>query len=165
VNLALGGAVLAAGALLCGGGVAKVARPDDTARAVRVSPALVRAGAAAEVVVGLGALTGWSVFVLALALSYLGLAAFVAVALARGWSLASCGCFGEPDSPPTVLHVLIDGAAALAALAAFVAGGAGPLRMIADQPGRGLVMAGLSLVIGGLAYLCLSRLPALRAAA
>jgi hypothetical protein len=147
--------------LLVGAGAAKVARPGDTARALRRSPGLVRGGAAVEVAVGVGAGTvGGPVLIGAVAASYAAFAAFVIVALARGWSLASCGCFGEPDSPPTVLHVLIDttlGAVAVAAL-----DDRAPLRAAWARPGWGAAMILVSVVTAGLAYLALARLPRLR---
>jgi methylamine utilization protein MauE len=149
--------------LLVGAGVAKAWRPDDTARALHVSPALVRAGAALEVVVGAGAATvGGAVLTGAVALSYAAFGGFVLVALARGWPLSSCGCFGEPDSPPTVVHVVVDVTLALVALGAI--GGQAPLRAAWDRPGWGAAMVLVSVVTAGLAYLALARLPRIRVA-
>ena len=48
----------------------------------------------------------------------------VAVARWRGGPLATCGCFGRPDTPPTALHLVLD--LALAVAAAAVALGAPP---------------------------------------
>lgn len=116
--------VYAAAALLLGAaGIAKVVRPVDTATALRgiglaVGVGSVRAVAGAEVAVaaaGLAVPGTWPA--LAVAASYAAFTAFVAVALARRLPLASCGCFGRPDTPPSATHVVVDSAAALAAVA------------------------------------------------
>jgi hypothetical protein len=146
--------------LLVGAGAAKTWRPYDTARALHVSPALVRAGAAIEVLAGAGAATvGGVVLTAAVAVSYAAFGGFVLVALARGWPLSSCGCFGEPDSPPTVLHVVVDAVLALVALGAI--GTQAPLRAAWHRPGWGAAMVLVSMVTAGLAYLALTRLPRL----
>ena len=49
------------------------------------------------------------------ALSYLCFFGIVAVARRRGGPLATCGCFGRPDTPPTALHLVIDLALAVTA--------------------------------------------------
>ena len=153
--------VLVGAILLVGAGAAKVLRPDDTARALRWSPAVVRAGALGEVIVGAGAAAvGGPVLIGAMAASYAGFAGFVLVALARGWPLSTCGCFGEPDTPPTVLHVVIDAGLALAAVGGI--DGPAPLRAAWDRPAWGAAVLVLSGVTAGLAYLALARLPRLR---
>lgn len=117
-------AYAAAGLVLALAGAAKVARPHDTARALRAAglpgaASLVRAGAAAEVVIGVAAVVTGSRLASALvAVSYLAFAVFVGQALMRRLPLATCGCMGEPDSPPTIAHVVIDlGLATVAAVA------------------------------------------------
>ena len=116
--------------LLVGAGVAKLARPDDTARALAgLAPGrrtlalstgrhLVRMGAGAEALLGLAALAAPRPITAGLvAASYLAFAAVVAVARRRGSPLASCGCFGRPDTPATAVHVGLNvllGAAAVA---------------------------------------------------
>jgi hypothetical protein len=115
------GPYLAAVVLLGGAGVAKAARPYDTARALRVAGiradrGLVRLGALAELTVAAvalawpGTVTGGLV-----AACYLGFSGFLVVALRRRWPISSCGCFGRPDVPPTRLHLVLDLAAAAAA--------------------------------------------------
>ena len=95
-------------------GAAKLFRPRETALALRLSglPASslgVRLGALVEIGVATGAMfTGSPVLCLAVGLSYLAFATFVGVALVRGLPLSSCGCLGEPDSPPTATHVVLD---------------------------------------------------------
>jgi methylamine utilization protein MauE len=118
-------AVLGAGALvLLAAGAAKVVDPSRTAGALGVrgwpsGPVLVRAGAAAELLVGAGALVvGGPVLASLVALSYLAFALFVASALTSGTPIGSCGCLGRADTPPTALHVVVDAALAAGALAA-----------------------------------------------
>ncbi len=79
---------------------------------------VVRAGALAEAALGAVALafprpaTGALV-----ALSYLCFFGVVGlVARRRGGPLATCGCFGRPDTPPTVLHLVLDLVLAAAAV-------------------------------------------------
>lgn len=172
------GPYLAACALLVGGGVAKAARPGDTARAVAgmagipvaAMRAVVRVGAGAEAVLGMiGLLAPTAPVAACVAASYAGFAAFVAVARRRGGVLATCGCFGNPDTPPTRLHVVLD--VALAVAGALVAAGsthhgaAATWHVLAPQPLAGVPLAAGALLAGGLAYLVmvgLARLTSLR---
>ena len=97
-------------------------RPGETANALSaaghpVGRAWERVGAGAEVALAVaallvpGALTGGLV-----AATYALFAAFIVVALRRGWALTSCGCFGRPDSPPTIAHAVLDAGAAASAV-------------------------------------------------
>jgi hypothetical protein len=101
------GLFLAAAALLVIAGAQKVADPLPLVRALRstglkVPASAVRVVAAGEVAVGIGSVvTGNGI---AVALSYLAFTAFVVVAKVKGGVLASCGCFGKADTPPTWLH-------------------------------------------------------------
>ncbi len=132
-SASLAAPLLAASGLLVAGGAAKAARPHDTARALRaaglpVPASAVRLLAGIEVVVGAAAaVVGGPAPAAAVAASYAAFTAFLTVALRRGWSLSSCGCFGEPDSPPTVVHLVVDAALALAAGCAAASGGPAPL--------------------------------------
>jgi hypothetical protein len=118
----------AAALLLLAAGAAKAADPSRTAGALAVmgwpaSPVLVRAGAVGEAVVGAAALVvgGW--FVLALvALSYAAFTVFVVAALRSGAPVGTCGCFGQPDTPPRVRHAVVDGTLAVAAGVGVVVG-------------------------------------------
>jgi methylamine utilization protein MauE len=117
--------VLGAGALvLLVAGAAKVADPSRTAGALRArgwpsSPAMVRVGAVAELLVGAGALVvGGPVLAGLVAVSYLAFALFVAAALTSGTPIGTCGCLGRADTPPTARHVVVDAALAAGALAA-----------------------------------------------
>ena len=167
------GPYLAACLLLVFAGAAKAVRPTDTARAVSVVVPmalaairpLVRAGAVAEAAVGTVALAYPSPVTAGLVgLSYLGLAGFVAVVLARGGPLATCGCFGKPDAPSTRLHVVVNFALAgsAAAVAATVNPGWLPA-LLAGQPWYGVPLVLLSLLCAWLAFLALSLLAELGA--
>jgi hypothetical protein len=141
---------LAASLLLIVAGVAKALDPLSLVRALRAAglnvraPLLahwVRALAVGEAVIGAVAVVApGRVPAVAVALSYAGFTAFVLRALRSGSPLASCGCFGQADTPPTPTHAAVTGVLALVALVA------------AGDPG---VTYGVSLfvVTGVLAYL------------
>ena len=153
-------------------GVAKLVSPGDTARALRrtglpTGDTVVRLGAAAELAVAGAVLAGagrWAVG--ALGASYLGFAGFVGLAVVRRWPLATCGCFGEPDTPPTPLHALVCLAAA-GACAGSLAGGSAPglvALVTAQSWARDAVFTVLSVAVAYAAYLLMSALPRLGAA-
>lgn len=149
------GPFLAAALLLAAAGLAKVRHPADTAIALRrvglpVPEWAVRWGAAAEVAVAAWAFTAGRAPALLVALSYLGFAGFVGLALRRGSPVSSCGCFGKADSPPTVAHVVVNLAAAAAAGWAAVTPHPGMLDLVRHQPLDG---APLVLLLGATAYL------------
>jgi hypothetical protein len=168
------GPYLVACVLLVAAGAAKAARPGDTARAVAatvpvplaVLAPLVRVGAAVEAVVGAAGLLHPSPWTAGLvAASYAGFAVFVTVVLVRGGPLASCGCFGTPDTPATRLHVAV--VLLLAASAAIVAATV-PAQwltaLLADQPWHGVPLVLAGLLGAWLTYLALGRLAEVGAA-
>jgi len=118
----------AAAAVLAYAGGAKLLDPTMTVGALRAMglparPWLVRLGAAAELALGVAAVVaGGAVLWGLVAASYVAFALFVAVALATGRPIGSCGCFGRSDTPPSIGHVALT---ALAALAAGAYAGAG----------------------------------------
>jgi methylamine utilization protein MauE len=161
------GPFLIAATLLALGGLLKTARPDDTTNALHalglpVAPLLVRVGGGAEAAVGLAALaTGDRIAATLLAVSYAAFAAFVLIALGRGTPLASCGCFGKEDTPPTRLHVVLNAGAAAAGLAVALNPGAGLVDVVGSQPLAGVPFV---LLLGcgvSFAYLALTSLPRL----
>ncbi len=171
------GLYLIAAGLLCVAGVAKALRPDDTALAMagllpgrpalRLVRSVVRTGALAEAALGAVAILLPRPATAALvALSYLAFFAVVAYARLRGGPLATCGCFGRPDTPPTALHLVID--LALAAVAAVVAVGAPAQNtlglQLTHQPWAGFPLLFVSAVGLFLTALALSALGALTAA-
>jgi hypothetical protein len=116
--------------LVVAGGL-KRRRPVYTVGALRSvglpgsSPAA-RALGLAEVALGTAtALTGNAVLLVMVAATYAAFTAFVARALATGGAVASCGCVGRPDTPPTVSHLVVTAGLALAAAAAAVHAGFG----------------------------------------
>lgn len=125
--LSTAGAWIGAGLLLLAG-VAKVRRPGASGRALVLAglpgtPAAVRALGVAEIAVALAGLgLGGPVWALQ-AVVYTGFTAFVARERTRPSS--NCGCFGEEGVPLTGLHVVVDAALAVAALAAVPYGAPG----------------------------------------
>jgi hypothetical protein len=175
--LELIGLYLIAAGLLVVAGVAKAARPDDTARAMAAllpgSPSLavvrgvVRIGALVEAALGTAALAFPRPATAALvALSYACFSGVVIDARRRGGPLATCACFGRADTPPTVLHLVIDlGLATVAVVVALRAPAHGTLvTQLAHQPWAGFPLLFVSAVGLWLTALALSALAALTAA-
>jgi hypothetical protein len=158
------GPLLAAAALLVFAAVPKIRYPDDAVRALRStglpgSRLLVRVLSVLEAVVGGYALLAGDRLAAALVgLSYVGFTGFVLLARSRDGVVSSCGCFGTPDTPPTVAHVVVTALLAGGAFAAVVS----PTRSIGvvfDQPGQAVPLLLLTGVCVGLAYLALAVAP------
>jgi hypothetical protein len=169
------GLYLVAAVLLVAAGGAKVVRPGGVARALattfdldtgRLSGA-VRVVAAGEAALGVVALV-WPTTVLAalVAASYLGFAVVLTVVRTKGGALASCGCFGRPDTPVTTAHVVADLCLGAAAATVAAAGHSGTvLAVLAGQPGRGIPLVAACFLAAWLTVLVmdqLSRLVAVR---
>ena len=93
-------------------GVAKLVRPGDVEKALRALgiPAFGGAGrliGGLEVVVGLAAVI-WQPALVLQAVFYANFTIWVAVALRRDVPIASCGCLGRDDTPPTRAHVVLN---------------------------------------------------------
>jgi hypothetical protein len=166
--------------LLVTAGVMKAARPDDTARAL--APILpgrlahlpfavlrnaLRTVAGLEAGLGLVALVfPRPVLAGLVAASYLGFTVVVAYARSEGGALASCGCFGTPDTPATLVHVVVDlalaGASLVVALHGLTSGSI--VSVLAHEPLHGWSMVVVTGVGAWLTYLTLSVLGALQAA-
>jgi hypothetical protein len=124
------------------------------------SPALVRLMALAEITIGTYTLLfGGRIAALLVAIVYLGFAAFVGYALAKGGVVASCGCFGRDDTPPTWAHLILNLAAAAVSLGAVAAAVSGILDAVADDPLAGLVLVGFVAMGTWFAYLILNVVP------
>ncbi|MEY2432763.1 MAG: hypothetical protein QOC92_2488 [Acidimicrobiaceae bacterium] len=140
---ALAGPVIVVCALLALAGALKLVRPAPTAGALRAlrlpsSLGLVRALGLGEVVVGVAAGISFARPVLALvAAAYLAFAAFVTAALAADVPIQSCGCLGQTDTPPSVVHVALNFASAGAAFAAAITRTPSLGDTLADQPWYG----------------------------
>jgi hypothetical protein len=162
---ALSGPVTVACVLLSLGGLAKVVRPVPTAGALRALhlpgtiPA-VRVLGSGELALGAAAaLSGSSLLVGLVALAYLAFAAFVLAARRAGTDIQSCGCLGTVDTPPSLVHVVVNlGFAAVTGIAALV-GVPGLVTVLADQPAFGLPYVLLVVVTTYLVYLALAVLP------
>jgi Methylamine utilisation protein MauE len=160
------GLYLVACLLLAAAGVAKAIRPTDTARALTTVVAMplarmrlvVRSGAVAEAALGVVALLLPRTVTAALVgVSYLAFAAFVAYARSTGGAMASCGCFGKPDTPPTVVHLVVDLGLAAAAFAIAAAAPGGSLAsMLTSQPDNGIPLIMASGLCAWLVYLSIS---------
>ena len=125
---AVAAAAVAGAALLVLAGLPKARRPLPLQHALAsvelsVSPAIARGIAVAEIAVGLAALVmPGRVTMAGVAVLYLGFTGFVLLARSRGGVLESCGCFGEPDTPPTLAHALVTFGIAAAATGVSGAG-------------------------------------------
>ena len=159
--------VLVACLLLIVAGALKLRRPVHTVGALR-SVGLPASAPAARVLGGfeilLGtatALTGNAVLIALVAAAYAAFTAFVARARATGGALASCGCVGRPDTPPTVTHLLVTGGLAIACAAAAVRAGVAGSDWLTGSPasGRTAVLLGLTAVTTWLTWLALAVLP------
>jgi hypothetical protein len=169
------GVYLVACGLLAMAGTLKVFRPSDNALAVVKlwpSVSLRHARFAVRMLAGLEAALGAAgivypnaVAAAAVAVSYTGFVGVVSYARARGGPLATCGCFGTPDTPPTVLHALIDAGLAFAA-AAYAAAGTGTWLpdALSRQWFKGVPLMVSAALCGWLAFLAMVRLPRLQAA-
>ncbi|HLG68282.1 MAG TPA: MauE/DoxX family redox-associated membrane protein [Acidimicrobiales bacterium] len=132
------GLYLAGCALLVVAGSAKSLRPATAAQAlaevVPMPPAAarhaVRLLAGSEAALGVLALVRPGAGAAPVGASYACFAAYVALVRAKGGALATCGCFGTPDTPATALHLVVD--AVLAVAGCWVA---------ADHPGGTVVGA------------------------
>ena len=164
------GPFLIAALLLAAAGAAKVVDPANAVGALRafglpMPPGGVRVVGAVEAVLAVAAaLSGAAVLAAAVAGSYLLFTAFVLVALARDLPIGSCGCFGKVDTPPSVLHVVVNLGAVVAAVGVAVAGdgtGLGPT--LSTQPLAGVPLLLLVGVGTYAAFTALTVVPQLRA--
>jgi hypothetical protein len=162
---AVEGAFFLISALLLVSGGSKVSDPGPTTGALRAtglpsSRVFVFLLGAGEIALGAGSLifggepAGWAVAAL-----YLGFAVFVVNALIRNLPIGSCGCFGKADTPPTLIHVVVNVfAAAVAAWAAIIP--ASPLiDVLGTQPVAGVPYLAFLAAGTYLLYLLLAELP------
>lgn len=164
--MTLYGLYLAGCALLFLAGVAKAWRPRTTALALSqsfqrfgrwVSAPAVRTAALLEAMLGAAGLI-WPNRALAagVAASYALFGFFVLHARRRGGALATCGCFGQPDTPPTRMHVVADAVALSAAASVAWAAPHGTVAaVLGHQYAEGIPLAAASVAATWLAYLVL----------
>ena len=175
------GLFLIAAGLLVLAGLAKALRPDDTARALlelapegitrhaslRSARAVVRVGAIAETAIGVWALVQpLPVSVALVASSYALFTVVVFYARLHEGALATCGCFGRPDTPATWFHVAVNALLAVAAVtvALQTTSGATMHTLLSHQPWAGFPLFFVSGVGLYLTYLVLSPLATLEGA-
>jgi hypothetical protein len=162
---ALTGPALVAAALLALAGAQKLIDPTMTVGALRAmrlpsSPLLVRLGSGAELALGVTAIAAGGALLWALlAASYLAFAVFVLAAMRKGTAIGSCGCFGRDDTPPHWIHVALDLLLAGVAVAVALVSPGSPAEALADEPGQGIVVAGLAAVALYLLYAAFVELP------
>ena len=161
------GPFLVASLLLTIAGLLKAFDPATTAGALRragfpVPPVVVRVGGGIEVLVGVAAIvTGAPLPAALLACSYLVFTGFVLLALARHLPIGSCGCFGKVDTPPSVVHVVLNAGAIASAVAVALGSGGGIGDVLADQELLGLPFLLLVGIATYLAFFALTALPQL----
>jgi hypothetical protein len=127
---------------------------------------MVRLGAATEAALGVVALVLPRPLTASLvAVSYVAFTGYVLYVRSRGGALTSCGCFGTPDGPPTILHATLTAGFAIAAVAvATTAPGRGSMAtLLAQAPLHGAPLVALSAVGLWLTYLALTVLGRLQA--
>lgn len=166
----LAGPLFIAASLVVVAGIPKLSDPGDTTRALRSvglpgNDLLVRTLAGAEVAIGAAVIAfGGPLSSGLLALLYVAFAGFVLLALRRGGSVSSCGCFGKSDTPPTMAHLVLNVSAAAIALAATITPPASFLDILADQPALGIPFIAFVVMGAWLGYLALTLLPTLQTA-
>ena len=162
---ALTAPALVVAALLALAGAQKLLDPTMTVGALRalrlpVSPLLVRGGSAVELVLGLAAITvGGARLWWLVAASYVAFAAFVLLALRRGTMIGSCGCFGREETPPHVIHVVLDVGLAGVAVAMAIWSPAAPLEALIDRPGEAVAIVAAAVLALALLYAAFVDLP------
>jgi hypothetical protein len=87
------------------------------------------------------------------ALSYSSFAVFVGVALWKGWPIASCGCFGRPDTAPTRTHGALNVAAVVTAVGWAIGGPPRLAEAFSHQPWAGIPLGLATVVMAALVYL------------
>jgi hypothetical protein len=139
--------VIACAVLLLAGGM-KMADPNPTRGALRAmglpwrGPVVIALGGAEVFFAVVALVAGGTVAAIPIVVVYAGFAVFVAAALARHTPLSSCGCFGRDDTPPTMVHLLLDLVFTAVALIAMV-GDVPPIdRILSDQPAHGIPFLG-----------------------
>ena len=155
---------LSAALLLVSGG-AKLADPVPTSGALRVAGLVSSIGvvytlAVAEIATGAAALlaggtwTGWAIAIL-----YGAFGGFVALTLHRRIPIASCGCFGKADTPPSLIHVFLNAAGVVGGLWAALSDGPSLVTILGGQPLAGVPYLFFLAAGTYTAYLLLTVLP------
>ena len=157
------------GAVLIVSGGTKLVDPDPTAGAMSTaglpaSRAVVLVLALWEIFAGstaviIGGRVGGSL----LFLTYTAFAVFIGYALRNDLPIQSCGCFGRADTPPSALHLVINGSAALAGGWLMLQGGGDLISTLRDQPLSGIPYLAFAAIGVYAIVLILTELPAVLA--
>lgn len=159
----------ATAALLVVSGIQKLGNPAATAGALKAAGfpdrhSLVIGLALVEVAVGGGSVVvGNELFAWAQAALYAMFGGFVVLALSRKIPIASCGCFGRRDTPPTLIHFGVNTLGAAGAI--LHSRGPSPFgltHVVAGQPLLGIPYLVFLIAMAYCLYLLLSQLPLLR---
>lgn len=156
MNSLFGAGFSVAAGLLMASGAAKLVHPDGVLTAMsslgaRIPRSAGRALGAIELTVGVLAFTTDGVLApLGVGAFYLGFALIVMGLLRRG-DAASCGCFGQVESPPSRLHLVLNLAAASTAFGHAAVGGWPSVVTFASDTAGGV---GLYLVFVSLGVVC-----------
>ena len=151
-------------ALLAVAGAAKVGSPSTTSGALSASglPSSRRAVqllGIAEIAVGIYAIViGDAASGAAVALFYLAFTWFVMNALVRDLPVASCGCFGKEDTPPSWIHVALTILGVAAGVVVMLQPPGGIAQLIAFD-GESILFLLLTGVAFSFAYISLTTLP------
>ena len=151
-------------ALLVVAGVAKVGAPAATVGALRSSnlPSsrpVVQALGAVETAVGAYAIVfGDWIAGVAIVLFYAAFSVFVANALVRGLPVASCGCFGKEDTPPTWIHIAITMLGMAAGVMAIVSPPGDVVEVVTGDANL-LIFLAMTGIAFSFAYISLTTLP------
>jgi hypothetical protein len=153
--------------LLVAAGFLEFRRPTATVDALdrlglSVPPSVVKGfalvgGFVGVLALGAGGGTVGRIAAALVACAYVGFTLFVAATLVRDDPLASCGCFGRDDTPPGVTHIVLDVAAASAAVAVVAAPGNGFRGVVMDQPVAGIPFLAITALCALFAYKLLTR--------
>ena len=123
---------------------------------------VVYALAVAEIATGaFSLLTGGTVAGWAMAVLYGGFGWFVALALRRHIPISSCGCFGKVDTPPSVVHLFLNGAGLVGGVWAGLSQSPSLISLLGEQPLAGLPYLAFLAAGTYAAYLLLTALPVL----
>jgi len=145
-------------------GATKIVSPLPTAQALRglglpSTRGLVRVLGAAELALAvIGLTTDFVLAAVGVGAMYVGFAGFIVLALRKD-SGVSCGCFGASSAEPTWGHVVLNIAAAGAAVASAIVGPQALSDTLTDQPAYGIPFVGLALMGAAIMVALLTVLP------